>query len=92
VPRFLPVPVYGCEAKGHDEAIKRHLVLIDGSVVSCHDEIVSVTSKKQSTSASAGQPKDAVPGDKTDLVPENFINGTEFNRGDFWVGYKVVSG
>jgi hypothetical protein len=36
-----------------------------------------VISKKRGTSASARQPKDAVPGDVTVRVPQHFINGTE---------------
>jgi hypothetical protein len=40
VPRFLPVPVGGRVAKGHGEAEKKYQVPIDGSEVSCHDEIV----------------------------------------------------
>ena len=43
-------------AKGHGEAAKRYQVQIDGSEVSCHDEIVSVKSKKQGARASARQP------------------------------------
>ena len=65
MPRFLPVPVDGRGAKGHGEAPKRYQVPIDGREVSSHDEIVSVKSKKQGTSASARQPKDTVPGDET---------------------------
>ena len=42
------------------------------------DEIVSVTSKKQGTSASADSANDAVPVDETVGVPQDFINGTEF--------------
>jgi len=44
---FLPVPVDGREAKGHGEAVKRYQVQIDGSEVSCHDEIVSVRAKNK---------------------------------------------
>ena len=62
---FLPVLEDGRIAKGHDETVKRYQVQIDGSDVSCHDEIVSVKSKKQGApslrsgqaSASARQPK-----------------------------------
>ena len=57
-----------------------------------HDEIVQVESKKQGTSASARQPKDAVPGDETVRVPQYFINGTDVTRIDFGKGYKVVLG
>ena len=71
---------------------RRYQVMISGRVVSCHYEIVSVTSKKQGTSASARQPKDAVSGDETVRVPQYFINGTEVTRIDFGAGYKAVLG
>jgi len=51
-----------------------------------------MASKKQGTSASARQPKDAVPGDYTVRVPEYFINETEFPSIDLGAGYKVVLG
>jgi hypothetical protein len=73
VPRFLPVPVDGCEAKGHGEAVKRYQVQIDGSEVSCHDEIVSVTSKKRGTRASARQPN-INPGRRQEVRRRNFVN------------------
>ena len=60
MPRFLPVPVNGSEAKGHGEAAKRYPVQIEGSEVTCHDEIVSMKSKKRGTSASACNPIDSV--------------------------------
>ena len=44
------------------------------------------------TRASARQPKDAVPGDKTVRVPKYFINGKEFTSIDFGTGYKPVLG
>ena len=72
--RFLPVPVDGREAKGHGETTRGYQVQIDGSEVTCHDEIVSVTSKKQGTSASAHKPNHAVPGDETVWVPQDLIN------------------
>ena len=71
---FLQVPVDGRVAKGHGETIKWYQVQLDGSEVSCHDEIVSVKSKKQGTSASAGSPIDSVPGDETVKVPQNLIS------------------
>jgi len=49
-----------------------------------------MASKKQSTSASAGSANDAVPGDETVRMPQNFINGTEFKGIDVGVGYKSV--
>ena len=92
MPRFLPVPVDGCDVKGHGETARRCQVQIDGSEVKCHDEIVSVPSKKQGTSALASQPKDTVPGDETVRVTLYFINGTEFSNIDLGAGYKVVLG
>jgi hypothetical protein len=54
-----------------------------------------VASKKQGTSASARQPKDAVPGNETVKVPQNLINGKKVTRIDFgadtklsWVGER----
>jgi hypothetical protein len=88
----LPVPVDGRIDKGHGEAAKRYQVQIDGSEVSCHDEIVSVKCKKQGASASACQPKDAVPGDETVRVPQYFIYVKEVSSIDFGDGYKAVMG
>jgi len=51
-----------------------------------------VASKKQGTSASARQTKDAVTGDETVRVPKYFINGTEFTNIDFGTGNKAVMG
>ena len=79
VPRFLPVPVDRREAKGQGETARWYQVQIVGSEVSCHDEIVSVTSKKQGTSASASQPNDAVPGDETVCLPHNLIDNLNFS-------------
>jgi hypothetical protein len=67
-------------------------VQIEGSEVSCHDEIVSVRSKKQGTSAWASQPKDSVPVDETVRVPQYFVKLTEFKRIDVGAGYKAVLG
>jgi hypothetical protein len=60
VPCFLPVPIDGSAAKGHGETVKRYQLQIDGSKVSCHDQIDSVKSKKQGTRASAANPIDFV--------------------------------
>jgi hypothetical protein len=49
-----------------------------------------MASKKHGTSASADSAKDAVPGDKTVRLPQNFINGTEFKGIDVGVDYKSV--
>jgi hypothetical protein len=86
----LPVPVNGHVAKGHGETIKRYQVQIDGSEVSCHDEIVSVKSKKQGTSASADSANEAVQVDKTVRLPQNFINGKEFKGIELGIDYKSV--
>ena len=89
---FLPVLVDGGEAKGHDEAARRYQVQIDGSEDTCHDEVVSVKSKKQDTSASADSANDAVPRDEIVRVPQYFINGTDVTLIDFGAGYKAVMG
>ena len=57
-----------------------------------------MTSKKQGTpslalragSASADSANDAVPGDETVRVPQDFINRTEFKGIDVRVDYKFV--
>ena len=90
MPRFLPVPVDGCEAKGYGEVAKWYQVQIDGSEVTCHNEIVSVKSKKQGASASADSANDAVQVDETVRVPQHFINGTYFKRIAVGVYYKSV--
>ena len=83
MPRFLPVPVDGCGAKGHGEAARWYQVQIDGSEVSCHDEIVSVTSKKQGTSASACNPIDFVSATGTVQVAQDLISGLNSSHKDF---------
>ena len=65
-------------------------VPVDGSEARCHDEIVSVKSKKQGTSASADSANDAVPGDKTVRLPQDLIKGTEFKCIDVGNDYKSV--
>jgi hypothetical protein len=49
-----------------------------------------VASKKQGTSASADSANDAVPGDETVRVPEDFINGTEFKGIELGIDRKSV--
>ena len=73
MPSFLPVPVDGCEAKGHDETERRYQVQIDVSEVTCHNEIVSVTSKKQGPSALARQPNGSL-GKWQEGGYRNFVN------------------
>ena len=92
MPRFLPVPVDGCEAKGYGEVAKWYQVQIDGSEVTCHNEIVSVKSKKQGASASADSANDAVQVDETVRVLQYLINGTKVLSIDFGAGYKAVMG
>ena len=87
---FLQVPVDGRVAKGHGETIKWYQVQLDGSEVSCHDEIVSVKSKKQGTSASADSANDAVSVDETVRVPQDLINGKEFKGIELGIDYKSV--
>jgi len=74
VPSFLPVQVDGGEAKGHGETAKRYQVPIDSSEVTCHDEIVSVKSKKQGISASACNPSDFVLAAGSVRVQQNLIS------------------
>ncbi len=90
MPCFLPVPVDGCEAKGHGETARRYQVPIDSREVSCHYEIVSVKSKKQGTKASADSANDAVPVDETVRVPQDLINVTEIKGIDVGKDYKSV--
>ena len=49
-----------------------------------------MTSKKRGTRASADSANDAVPGDETVRVPQDFINGTEVKGIDVGVDYKAV--
>jgi hypothetical protein len=49
-----------------------------------------MTSKKQGASASADSAKDAVPGDETVRVPQDFINESEFSSIVFGAVYKTV--
>jgi hypothetical protein len=51
-----------------------------------------MASKKQGTSASARQPKDAVQVDETVRMPQYFLNGTEIKSIDVGAGYKAVLG
>ena len=62
---FLPVPVSGSEAKGHCEAAKQYQVQIDDSEVLCHNEIVSVPSKKRAPARRPAAHVDFAPGDET---------------------------
>ena len=71
---FLPVLVDGRVASGHGEAARRYQVPVDGSEVSCHDEIVSVKSKKQGTSVSACNPIDFVSTAGTVRVQQDLIS------------------
>ena len=80
---FLPVPVDGRVATGHGETAKWYQVLIDGSEVSGHDEIVLVPSKKQGASALACNPIDFVLAAETVWVQQNLISRNEFARKDF---------
>ena len=87
---FFASPGRRLGASGHDEAARRYQVQIDGGEVTCHDEIVSVTSKKQGTSASADSANDAVPGDETVRVPQDLINGIKFKGIELGIDYKSV--
>ena len=58
-------------------------VPVDGSEVSCHDEIVLVASKKQGTSASADSPIDFVSAAGSVRVPQIFISRLNLPLIDF---------
>jgi len=80
---FLPVLVNGREANGHGEAVKRYQVPIDVCEVLCHDEIISVKSKKQGASASACNPIDFVSAAGTVQVAQDLISGLNSSHKDF---------
>ena len=90
MPRFLPVPVSGQEVSGHGDVAKRYHVQIDGSEVSCQDEIVSVPSKKP-TCRQAGKAPARRPAARRRLCPgrqncrgaQRLIKGCEFSLIDF---------
>ena len=83
MPRFLPVPVDGCEVKGHDEAARRYQVQIDGSEVSCHDEIVSVRAKNKAPARWPAARRRLCLGSRISLGAENLIENCEFSLIDF---------
>ena len=56
----------------------------------CHDEIVSVKSKKQGPRESADSANDAVPVDETVRVLQDLINGIEFKVIELGIDYKSV--
>ncbi len=87
---FFASPVRRQAAKGHGEASKRYQVQIDSCEVRCHDEIVSVKSKKHGTSAMADSANDAVPGDETVRVLQDLINGIKFKGIELGIVYKSV--
>ena len=72
----------------------RYQVPINGREVSCHDEIVSVKSKKRGTirqlAESADSANDAVQGDETVRVPQDLINGKGFKGIELRIDYKSV--
>ncbi len=49
-----------------------------------------MASKKRGTSASADSANNAVPGDETVRVPQDLINGKEFNGIELGIDYKSV--
>jgi hypothetical protein len=78
---FFAGPGRRCKISGHGEAARRYQVQIDGSEVSCHDETVLVTNKKQSTirqlAESACNPIDFVSAAGIVQVQQNFISGLD---------------
>jgi hypothetical protein len=51
-----------------------------------------VKSKKQGTSASVDSANDAVPGDKTVRMPQDFINGEESKGIDVRIDLRICPG
>jgi hypothetical protein len=83
VPCFLPVPVDGVVAKGHDETAKRYQVPIDGSEVSCHDEIVSVRAKNKAPARWPAARRRLCPRRRNSRSAQKLINGRNFSLIDF---------
>jgi hypothetical protein len=83
VPRFLPVPVDSRVAKGHGEAARRYQVQIDGSEVSCHDEIVSVRAKNKAPARWPAARRRLCPGRRNSRGAVGSINGRNFSLIDF---------
>ena len=75
MPRFLPVPVDGRVAKGHGVAAKRYQVQIDGSEVTCHDEIVSVRAKNKAPARWPAARRRLCPGRRNSRGAVNSIKG-----------------
>ena len=67
----------------HDNLSKRYQVPINGSELLCHDEIVKMASKKQSTRASAGSPIDFVSVAGSVRVLQDIISWLNFPLIDF---------
>ena len=80
---FLPVPEDGSEAKGHGEIAKRYQVQIDGSEVSCHDEIVSVRAKNKAPARWPAARSRLCPGRRNSRGAVKLINGANLSLIDF---------
>jgi hypothetical protein len=83
VPRFLPVPVDGCETKGHGETVRRYQVQIDGCEVSSHGEIVSVRAKNKAPARRPAARRRLCPGRRNSRGAVKLINGANFSLIDF---------
>ena len=91
VPCFLPVPVDGRAAKGHGEVRKRYQVQIDGSEVTCHDEIVSVRAKNMAPVRWPPTQR-CCPGRRNCPVVPKFIDDLKFSLIDFGDGLRNCPG
>ena len=79
MPRFLPVPVDGGEAKGHGETARRYQVPVDGSEVTCHDEIVLVRAKNVAPERWPAARRRLCPGRRNCRGEQRLINGCELS-------------
>ena len=86
---FLPVPVNGCEAKGHGEIAKRYQVQIDGSEVRCHDEIVSVRAKNKAPARRPASQR-CCPGRSNCPVVPKLVDDLNFSLIDFGTDCDTV--
>ena len=83
MPRFLPVPVDGGEAKGQGKTVRRYQVPINGGEVSRHDEIVLVRAKNTAPARWPAARHRLCPGRRNCRGAQRLINGCEFYLIDF---------
>ena len=72
---FFASPGRVQKVSGHGEGVKRYQIQIDGSEVTCHDEIVSVRAKNKAPARGPASPRRLSPGRRTCLGAQKLING-----------------